>query len=96
MLRLLIRAEFNQGKPRDVVGFWSLKQNFMYLAIWGKAYTLPFLMDLHYQFFNPDVFKKPCSIQSLDFQILEKDSQSILEVVKIYFSLTCLGIKGIS
>lgn len=59
MRRLLIRTEFNQGEPRDVVGFWNLKQNFMYLAIWGKACTLPFSMELHYQFFILDVLKNP-------------------------------------
>lgn len=90
MISFLIRAEFSQEKPRDVVDFGSLKNYFIDLAIWKTACALPFLMDLLASFSSLMVEKALFS--SASELPNPEDSQSILKVFKIYFSLTCLRV----
>lgn len=91
MIKFLIRAEFSQEKPRDVVGLGSLKNYFIDLAIWKKACALPFPMDLHANFLSLMVYKTLFN-PATQLPNPEEDSQSILKIFKIYFSLTCLGV----
>lgn len=63
MTRLLIRAEFKQGKPKDVVGLGSLEKYLRYFAVSEKACTLPFSMDLM-PIFHPYGVKKAVRINN--------------------------------
>ena len=67
MTKLPLGAQVNQGKPKDVVGFWVLKKYVMSSAIWGKACTLMFSMDPQFQFSISNCIKSPIRINLLLF-----------------------------